>query len=401
MVRERLRIAFFTTDYPTPSEPTTGIFIKEHARAASLHCDVVVVHLLRAPAPSGLFAVERVADEDPPLLRVRYRRYPRPFSYLAFIGGAVAAFRALRAGDFDPDVLHAHSHLSALPALVLGRTYRKPLAYTEHLSVFLPDNPSELSLPMRVLARLVLRGAQVVLPVSEAMRRSLALLAPRAQYRVVPNAVDEEIFHPEPDHGPREPPWRLLTVGMLTENRSKGIDILLEALAVLVQGQKRIRLDVVGDGPRRAEYEQLAQRLGVDHLVSFHGLESRPQVAERMRTADLFVLASRFENNPCAVLEALTSGLPVVATRVGGIPEIVDDTSGLLAQPRSPDSLAERISAAVDSIAEFDRPAIARRARERYGAGRVGKDLAEVYSRCVGSARSITRRGTREPRAPG
>jgi glycosyltransferase involved in cell wall biosynthesis len=395
MVRERVKVAFFTTDYPTPSEPTTGIFIKEHARAASLHCDVVVVHLLRAPSPSGLFAVERAAGEDPPVLRLRYRRYPRPFSYLAFIVGAAAALRALRTGGFDPDVLHAHSHLSALPAVVLGRLYRRPVVYTEQLSTFLADSPATLSPPARLLARLALGGAAAVLPVSEAMRRSLARIAPRARYVVVPNAVDEALFHPSSERR-RGPRAQLLTVGLHTENQSKGIDILLNALGILVQRRNDLHLDIVGDGPRRAEYEQLARRLGIDRLVSFHGLRTKAQVAEHMRSADLFVLASRFDNNPCVVIEALMSGSPVVATRVGGVPELIDDGCGLLADPRNPHKLAERIAEALGRIDEFDRAAIARNARQRYTLDRVGRQLADVYSSCLSS-----RPGTPAPTARG
>src|ERR671939_115753 len=85
----------------------------------------------------------------------------------------------------------------------------------------------------------------------------------------------------------------------------------------------RVVPNVVGDGPRRPEYEALAGELGVAERVRFAGLRPKADLAERMRAADLFVLASRFENNPCVVLEAMASGLPVVATRVGGVPELM------------------------------------------------------------------------------
>lgn len=359
-----LKVLFLTTSYPSAESPVDGVFVREHARAAALAgAEVRVVHLQRT---SGRGLYELVPeDDDPPLVRVRYRRFGRPLSYVAFAAGARAAAGA-------PDVVHATSHLAALAALGL----RKPLVYSEHWSVFLPDNPARLPAPMARAARFALEHAQLVLPPSEAMRAALAAQAPRARLRVVPNVVDDELFRPGRGQGGER---RLLTAGLLGANGAKGVDYLLDAVALLARERNGFRLDVVGDGELRGDYEAQARRLGVDPIVEFHGFRPKPELAEAMRRADLFVLASRFENNPCVVLEAMASGLPVVATRVGGLPELVDEGSGLLAEPRDPASIAARIGEALDRLDAFDREAIARRARERYGREAVGKLLLTAY----------------------
>jgi glycosyltransferase involved in cell wall biosynthesis len=354
-----VRVLFLTTQYPSPESPVDGIFVREHARAAAVGADVRVVHLQRTPGRRGFYELVR-EDDDPPLVRVRYRRFGRPLSYAAFLAGA-------RAAAGDPDVVHATSHLSALAAL----TWRKPLVYSEHWSVFLPENPIRLSVPMARAARFALERADLVLPPSEAMRAALAACAPRARLRVVPNVVDDELFRPSP----HEPSGRLISAGLMGENGAKGFDILLRALALL---DGRAHLEIVGDGPRRAEYEALAHELGIAGRVRFAGVRPKPELAERMRASDVFVLASRFENNPCVVLEAMASGLPVVATRVGGLPELVDERSGLLAEPQ-PDRLAAHIAEALDRLETFDREEIARSARERYGREAVGRLLLRTY----------------------
>jgi glycosyltransferase involved in cell wall biosynthesis len=371
-----VKVLFLTTNWPRPDLPIDGIFVREHARAAALHADVRVLHLDRSAGRTGLAETEPVAGEEPPTLRIRYRRFGKPVSLAAFVGGPIAAYRRLRREGFVPDVLHANSHLSALPALALGRLYRKPVVYSEHWSAFLPDNPAALAGGMSVLARIALRGADVVLPVSEAMRHALETAGSPKRTVVVPNVVDDRLFHPG---GEREL-GLLLTAGMLGENEAKGVDYLLRAVA-LVDG---VRLDIVGDGPLRADYERLARELGIDERVRFHGFLPKPGLAERMRRADLFVLASRFENNPCVALEAMASGLPVVATRVGGLPELVDETSGILAEPRDPDDIARGIRAALE--AGFDRETIAKRALERYGREAIGRQLAEIYGSVARSA---------------
>jgi len=188
--------------------------------------------------------------------------------------------------------------------------------------------------------------------------------------RVIPNVVDERVFHP--GDGSVEA-GRLLTAGLLNDGR-KGVDIVLEAIA---QASGPPGLDIAGDGAKRGEYEELATRLGLDGLVTFHGLLPKPELAALMRSARLFVLGSRYENNPCVAIEALASGLPVVAPRVGGIPELLDETNGVLVEPGDPAELARGITAALGR--KFDRTEIARRARERFGREAVAAQLRDVY----------------------
>ena len=371
-----MNVLFLTTNWPRPEMPTDGIFVREHARAAALQARVAAVHLARAAGERGLFDVERLTDDEIPSWRVRYRRFGRPASYGAFVAGAVAAFRGLRRSGFEPDVIHAHSFLSALPAVALGRAFAKPVVYTEHWTVFVPENPMRLSGPMRAAARLALEAADIVLPVSADLARALSELAPGANVRVVPNVVDGRIFRPGE---PRERPGRrLLTAGLLDTDR-KGLDVLLEALALLDR-RDGLRLDVVGDGSLRAQYEALAARLGLSEHVQFHGLCSKPELAARMQEADLFVLGSRYENNPCVVIEAMATGLPIVATRVGGVPELVDEASGELANPLDPRDLARAIEAALTRLETFDRGNIASRARDEFGTESVGRSIADVYT---------------------
>jgi glycosyltransferase involved in cell wall biosynthesis len=367
-------VLFLTTEWPTEEAPVTGIFVREFAHAAAEIADVSVVHMQRAPSPRGLHDVVAF-DDGVPVRRVRYRRFGKPLSMLAFVLGARAAIRAT-GRTFD--VVHAHSILAAMLArVVLPRT---PLVYTEQWSVFLPDSPYELRPAMRPLAKLALRSAWVVLPPSRAMRDALARIAPRATFHVVPNVVDTSLFA-RGDASSNGDVAQIVSVGMMPPSHVKGFDFLLDAARLLTDGGRRFTLQLAGDGPMRAAYEARVRELGLGESVRFHGVLSKPELSELLRCSDLFVLASRFDNNPCVVIEAMASGLPVVATRVGGVPEMVEPESGILVAPQDPQALAEGIADALER--SFDARHIAERAAERYGRAQVARQLADVYDKAA------------------
>jgi glycosyltransferase involved in cell wall biosynthesis len=371
-----MKVLFLTASYPVPEHPLLGIFVKEHARAVAPHCDLAVIHLDRDPATRGLPRIVD-GDEDWPTIRARYPSSPAPLSYATNLAATAAAYRRLRARGFVPDVIHAHFFLAGAPAVLLGRALRKPVAVTEQWSVFLPDDPARLSPLMTRVARATFATADVVLPVSDALREGIRALGVSADFRVVPNVVDVALFHPRSHERRNGSPQKLIGVGGLYH--AKGWEFLLEAVALVARDRRDFSLDIVGDGDLRNEYESLAGRLGVAELVRFHGWLPKEEVAERVRDADLFVLTSRYDSNPCAVIEALASGVPVVGTAVGGIPDMVGDGMGLLAAPEDPASIAEQLRIALDGRDTWDRDAIARRAANRYAAERIGSDLAAIY----------------------
>ena len=379
------KVLFLTASYPVPEQPLLGVFVKEHARAAARHCELAVLHLDRNDAARGLPSVTDVTGEDWPTVRARYPSSPAPLSYAGNLAGAVAGYRRLRAQGFVPDLIHAHFFLAGVAALVLGRAQRKPVVLTEQWSVFLPDDPAKLSPLMRQIARATFANVDVVLPVSRALRDGIRALGVSADFRVVPNVVDVEQFHPTPTARRNGSTPTLIGVGGLYH--AKGWEFLLEAVALLARKGRDFHLDIVGDGELRERYEQLAERLAVSDRVTFHGWLPKDDVARRVREADVFVTTSRYDSNPCAVIEALSSGVPVVGTAVGGIPDMISDGMGLLAAPGNPASIAEQLRTALDDRESWDRDAIARTAGERYGAEHVGAELAAVYDEVIARRR--------------
>ncbi len=307
--------------FPWPEQPVFGIFCREHARALATRHEVVVLASLATPRPDfGLYRLTDEVEEGIRTLRVRYRRpWLRPFALVCQTLGMLAARRRLRRDGFRPDVVHAHVFSAGLPALALARLWRAPLVVTEHYTGFQRGLVTGAD---RLTARVAFNGAALVAPVSRELEGHLREIAPRARYEVLPNTVDTDVFTVADHDG--HSPRRLLNVGTLSEK--KGQAYLLEALASLDD----VHLDVVGDGELRAALEAEAQGAP----VTFHGEVPKEEVARMMSEADLFVLPSTHETFGCVLIEAMASGLPSVATAVGGVPEVLDEEAGELVAPR-------------------------------------------------------------------
>lgn len=239
-----------------------------------------------------------------------------------------------------------HSHFILPPGLIgvfVGKIMGKKTAVTAHGSDLLiqADNPI-----LRTLVKFVLNNADYVLVVNNVLkRRAFDLGVNQEKVDITPNAVDTVKFNPQNKNLPfdieisHNKPF-LLFVGNLVFQ--KGVEYLLEAKKLM---KCDAELMIVGDGPLRQELEKKVAEEEISDVI-FIG--ARRDVDKIMPSADLFVLPSVSEGFPITILEALASGLPVVATDVGGINEVVDESIGLMVKPAKPDELAM----AMDKILE-------------------------------------------------
>jgi L-malate glycosyltransferase len=370
-----LNVVFIAGWYPSADQPMDGVFVRDHARAAAIHHRVAVVAPRQASDIARPFVVSWSNDRLP-TIRVGYRHVRIPLGTgVAHTSGVLAALGRLKRSGFRPDLIHAHVHEVGLAALIVARRYRVPLIISEHSSHF---SLGTLPADSMLRAQKVFRAADLICPVSEDLRRHMERQGVHGKFHVVPNPVDTEVFTPSP--AVSDGPTRALFVGGL--DPIKRVDRLLSALAKL--GRRDIYLDVVGDGPIRGHLEEQARRLGLVDVVRFHGYLPRSAVAERLRAAHFLVLTSAVETFGIVLAESLVAGRPVVAVRVGAIPEIVDGRSGMLVPPGDEGALASAIGEMAARRGDFDWRALSNSAVARFGLAAVGAEWDATY-------RSLTR----------
>jgi glycosyltransferase involved in cell wall biosynthesis len=161
------------------------------------------------------------------------------------------------------------------------------------------------------------------------------------------------------------------------------LDGFLAALKRLSDLGKDFSAGLVGDGPQRRKLEMLVHQLNLEEHITFYGVKSREEVAELLRQADLLALPSLRENQPVAILEALASGLPVVASRIGGIPEVVNPDLGVLIEPGDVGSIANGLIAVMDHLDDYNSQEIARFARANYSYEVIGQKLNQIYTEVI------------------
>jgi glycosyltransferase involved in cell wall biosynthesis len=248
---------------------------------------------------------------------------------------------------FAPDVVNAHHQYftTTPPALVAARQLGIPSVLTLHIAA--PDSfrgwrGSVARLYGSTIGMRLVAMSDAVVAVSEAVASSVSPHSDQT-LRVIPNGVDIERFHPPPG---REPGSRIVFIGRLIAN--KGPDVAIEAFKLVRQRAPAATMMMVGDGPMAEGLRRHVINQGLEAAITFLGLQE--DVSEILRQSDVFVRPSATEGMPLTILEAMATGLPVVACDVGGVAEIVD--SGITGHVVAPGSAREVAGAILDLLAD-------------------------------------------------
>jgi glycosyltransferase involved in cell wall biosynthesis len=355
-----LRILTFTTLFPSASRPRHGIFVEQRLRQLMRTGEVqarVVAPVpwfpLSHPRYGKYAAFARTPHrEERHGIAIAHPRYP----VIPKIGDSCAALllmrwteRTVREALRDQDFALIDAHFlypDGVAAVLVAQKLRKPVVVTARGSDVdvLPRQPL-----IRWMIRWTAARASAVVTVSAALGSSLVGLgvAPD-KITVLRNGVDLDVFQP----GDREDARRrwgfsgpaLLSVGHLVPD--KGHDVFLKAVARLPTAQALI----VGEGREESALRRLTASLGIADRVRFQNELPQDQLRSCYAAADVLVLATAHEGWPNVLLEAMACGTPVVATRVGGIPEIVQaPEAGRLVEQRTPEAVADAIRSLLES----------------------------------------------------
>lgn len=360
MTPDKKTVVFFTNSFPNRLQPHRGIYTEQLVTAAGGKIEPVIVCPLPWVPRIGL--IGRMSSQ------YLFARIPKEYDYGRFhvycpkypvvprvpwlspwfmAASAYPLFRKL-AGRKRVEVINAHNVFpEGIAAIWLARRLKVPVVITA-LGSDLNDAATS-RLRLRMTENALRRAAQVTAVSMQLCERMVGMGVEPGRMHFTPNGVDTSLFCPRDKARCRKltgliPDEKvLLFVGKFRP--VKGIGYLLEALRILrEQNRLDFRTVLIGSGPDEREYARMTQAWGLSGRVFPAGNRSHEEIAWWMGASDLFCLPSLQEGMPNVVLEALASGLPVVATRVGAIPDLVNESSGILVPPADARPLARAIS---------------------------------------------------------
>ncbi len=363
-----LPILHIASWYPNPSDPRLGNFVEEHLKA--IHRQLPVVLLTAFEHHEDDIRIE----EEPFLhLQVLYRKkWPVQSHYKALEDG----YRRLQ--QLGHHFKMAHLHVS-WPSGIAFQGFLKDLPYiiTEHYSGYQAKRRSEWSRLAQQMAKRILNRAQVVCPVSQQLADSLRDFGIKSTIEVIGNVVDSDIFQYQAPTR-REGFFRFVHISSL-QQETKNIEGLLRGFALALKQDPQLNLSIGGDGDINKLKDIIKERAIPPENYRILPAMSRMEVAHEIAESEAFVLFSFIENQPVVLLESLCIGRPVIATRVGGIPEYIAKEQGILIDSEDEAGLAQAFLQLKANYAHYDQTALSIQARSRYSFEAIAQEFIQVY----------------------
>lgn len=385
MLTENKRTVLFLPGwYPHRNHLSVGSFIRSHAESINKFIKVDVLHVCGDEKIKTIYEFHKSSINGIDTYILYYRKSKSKH----FLAQCVKAFLYL-VGQFygyykyrrycaEPSLFHVHvlTRAAILP-YVLKLMGSKPNYYiTEHWSRYLPADNSYSGWFRKIITRLIVKRSSGVTAVSENLKFHMNRHGLyHRNFKVISN-VTQDVFFEMPNGGDIKPN-HFVHVSNFAAN-CKNVVGILKAFKILQDKDWPFYLKMVGNGDDFELAKKTVDEIGLNN-VAFTGFIYGKEVVNAMREATAMVMFSNYENQPVVITESLSLGVPVIATSVGGIPEMINETNGILVEPNDVDALSRAIVQIIKGEVKFDRDKIKENAAKKYKSTVIAKQFIAFY----------------------
>lgn len=385
-MNSEIKVLFISSWYPCRVTPTNGNFIQRHAEAVARYCNTASLFVI---SDSNVKSGYEITEETVNGVYTVIVYYPKTKSilfsflkkYVNYKKAFLLGYEKIETHFGKPDVLHGNVILPAgLIVRKLSEKFDIPYILTEHWTGFLKNRQNQLPWIQKQLVKYAAAKATFICPVSFNLQQNMQELGLQGNYKAIANVVDESLFVP-PKEKKQHEKTHFLHVSNLNDEH-KNVSGIIRAIQSLSEITTHFHFTIMGDG-NPAPYQKMADDLHISSsLLHIEGEKTLQEIAYSMQKADVFVLFSYYENLPCVISEAHMVGIPVIATNVGGIPEMINEENGILIEPGNETQLTEAMLSFTRINKKNSSEIIRFNALKKYGIQQIGKEYFMIYQKC-------------------
>lgn len=378
---ERKKILWLVSWYPNRNNPFDGDFIQRHAKAAAIYNDIHVLFVTESKQTDAVeVEIKRYTGLTEEIVYIKKRMGPTGRllkQYLWFNENKKAINRYINTNG-TPSFVHVHIPWKAgLIGLWMKKKYNLSYLLTEHWGMYndaIADNFNSKPVYFKQVVKKIFDESSLSISVSEFLAKEIKNRVTNKNFAIISNVVDTSIFYPKDK---KESRFSFIHVSNMVE--LKNVSGILNAFKKLVSEYNfDVQLIMVGNTDDKYIIEAEKHDL-LNKKVFFKGELTYNEVAVQMQLSHCLILNSTIENAPCVISEALCCGIPVIAPRVGGIPEMIDNSNGILIDPGT-ENLFLAMEKIIRDYTMYNTNVISEGARQKYSYSRISTEFSALYS---------------------
>lgn len=379
---KRLKVLWLASWYPNKTDAFIGDFIQRHARAVSIYNDVYVINI--AKYDKGIVEDTKITHNNLTEHILYLKKHIGFFKRIIYFFNWVALYKKIIKEYIDtygkPDLVHVHVPYNAgLIALYIKIKYKIPYLLTEHWGIYndeVSDSYKKKSFLFKLVTKIIIKKSVIFLPVSKFLGEAVNRIVLVKDYLVIPNVVDCNLFF---FNEKQVPIFRFIHISNMVA--LKNVAGIINAAKILFIEDICFELILVGNANN--DIRKMVNSFGLENCISFTGEIPYENVAVEIQQSNVLIIFSNIENSPCVIGEALCCGLPIIATDVGGIPELVNNNNGILVTAKNDLELSMAMKRIIEEYTTYDRSKIADDAKKLFSYPQIGKQINDIYKTVI------------------
>ena len=376
-VKKKLHVLFLSSWFPSKTHPTLGNFVQRHAEAVALFANITVLYLSKN-SHTNTFEIEDEVEGNVRIVRVYYKS--NGLFYRNRIQALKKGIAHINFNQNKPDIVQLNMVWpEGWQALFIQRKWKIPFVISDNWTGYHPNERSPLPFHIKSYMRFIANKSKLLLPVTLQLEKAMRTLGFNRHSVIVPNVVNTAYFKIEKKN-------LVHTYVHLShlDNDHKNIEGILSVWKIFSDQTEDVILELGGDGDIQ-HWKTRSLEMGIrSSSITFFEALNQEEVAQKMNASHTFVLFSNYENLPLVMIEAMASGMNVIATRVGGIAEHMGFCKwNKLIDAKNDAQLLYALNESHSEMNEINREEISEYATNHFSFESVGKQFIHAYEQAL------------------